>query len=156
MKWSGTIWSEVIRDNLGFCSLVVQQDKISYYLIIIIRQFFLSPLHHKATIRNQSHHKMTEIIICNARANPCAPNSIPQKLWRIVRWVTPRRQWLAMDDTRCRPARRIKLLLLLNIFFWQLGIMNVSHRAWACLMQCSALYFTVLIVLLYLISQTSF
>ena len=61
--------------------------------------------------------------------------------------------------TRYRPARRIKLLhLLINSF---MRISNISHRAWACLtllvsVQCAALNFMVLIVLLYLISQTVF
>jgi hypothetical protein len=35
---------------------------------IAIGQFFSPPLHCKATINNSSHHKRTEIIICNTRA----------------------------------------------------------------------------------------
>ena len=92
--------SEVIRDNLKRSEKgqfgLLQPSCIPMYSrtksAIAIGQFFLSPLHHKATIRNQSHHKMTEIIICNARANPCAPYSIPLKLLWIFRWVTPRHQ----------------------------------------------------------------
>jgi hypothetical protein len=68
---------------------------------IALGQFFCPPLHRKATIRNSSHHNRTEIFICNARANPCAPYSIPLKL----------------HCTRRRPARRFKLLDLLNNFF---------------------------------------
>jgi hypothetical protein len=72
-----------------------------------IGQFFSPPLHSKATIRNSSHHNRTEMIICNARANPCASYFIPLKLRRLFRWVTPR-----LHGSRL--ARRIKLLDFLN------------------------------------------
>ncbi len=52
---------EIITDTFafgeGFCSLVVQQDKIRD----CHRTIFLVALHRQATIRNSSHHKWTEI-----------------------------------------------------------------------------------------------
>jgi hypothetical protein len=68
-----------IKTDTGFCSLGVQQDNV-----IAFEKKFGPPLHRKATIRNSSHHNRTEIFICNARANPCAPYSIPLNLQQLL------------------------------------------------------------------------
>jgi hypothetical protein len=72
---------------------------------IALGKKFGPPLHRKATIRNSSHYNRTDIFICNARANPCAPYSIPLNLQHC---------------TRRRPARRFKLLDL-HKKNWQLA-----------------------------------
>ena len=85
---------------------------------IAIRQFLGPPLHRKATIRNSLHHNRKEIFICNSRANPCAPYSIPLKLRRLLRRMAPRGH--AEFLTRGRPASLFKLSKLTQQFFSKL------------------------------------
>ena len=68
----------------AFSSLVqvVQQDQICSF-----HRPLFGPAPAPQRNKNSSYHKRKEIFICNTRANPCAPFSVPLKLFFGQFWL---------------------------------------------------------------------